>query len=1009
MGPKLILKYLQKLPGKWFLIIIAIVWTLGVGLSWYNITTCIIITAVVVAIWFIYLLIRWLIRRGRAEEEENAAELVPGFEERLVKATELAKNSPWYLVIGPESSGKTSLLGNLNLDFSYIDALQEKSIRHGIETTQNCDLFLTKEAIALDTAGRYLTYGNEAQVKREWFALLSLLSKHRRERPIEGLVIAIDADRLLQIHQDVMEKEATILRDHITEIVSRLGVTFPVYLVFTKCDLIYGFREFFDDLSRGERSQVWGATLKSDQQENPEAVFREGCKQLFDSLIARRKVKLASTKTQEKNEVYTFPVEFDEACQKLTYFVSVLLPSRSKERPLFRGFYFTSGTQGEGSPVDFVMQNVVSSFSPQPSSKASSGDALDANGFFIKDLFHKVVFPDRGLDKPTSSTERRKKTMRLVFCAVVIALFAILATMFTVSYFHNKGLMNDTGDQTARIAGTTSDTQPGEKLKRFEDLRKSIVQLERRRLFSLPWQGRRNDVADAARRLYLRERYGSDAGWETNLRRKIEIPVGVFKAEADILQPIEKANIKAVANGKTYKLKTNKEGATRLRMKVEDGRADVAFSTDHQEPGYELQDEQIYQIQPGELTSKKSIEFIFSKLGRVIAVHCVDQFGQDLTGVPVSIIEQVEESKEYGPETSNEQGIAQIKLEAPEGRVLALYYGNSPTNYQEGQPDMITIQAGQSRYAIEKQLRRKIEIFVTAFEGTNPKPGITISIEGKTLGVTEPDGRLKAHGDTVPTQRNVTAKPVPKQMKVEQTSSGYSIALEYAPAVITTTPPVKPEPEPEPPPLRALQFFSESQKPIPNMEVWVYLAEGERKSFDSLDEMAFESDGKQFRLARLDSTIDSKGNLEIPREAEKHQLLLYHPDYWPEKLEWRQTAQPIQMVDIKQERSLNDFDKARIDGAEYYFHSAQQDQNPDEAIKKYQKAIRLVPRPKHYLRLGWRHYYDKEQVTIALKEATTGLELKLLDDPEADEAPEAVELTVEQQLRELAKTLQLMQ
>ena len=35
----------------------------------------------------------------------------------------------------------------------------------------------------------------------------------------------------------------------------------PVYVLFTKADLLAGFTEFFDDLDRDERAQVWGMTF----------------------------------------------------------------------------------------------------------------------------------------------------------------------------------------------------------------------------------------------------------------------------------------------------------------------------------------------------------------------------------------------------------------------------------------------------------------------------------------------------------------------------------------------------------------------------------------------------------------------------------------------------------------------------------------------------------------------------------------------------------------------------
>ena len=41
----------------------------------------------------------------------------------------------------------------------------------------------------------------------------------------------------------------------------------PVYALFTKADLIAGFTEFFDDLDRECRNQVWGVTFPLDKAE----------------------------------------------------------------------------------------------------------------------------------------------------------------------------------------------------------------------------------------------------------------------------------------------------------------------------------------------------------------------------------------------------------------------------------------------------------------------------------------------------------------------------------------------------------------------------------------------------------------------------------------------------------------------------------------------------------------------------------------------------------------------
>ena len=114
---------------------------------------------------------------------------------------------------------------------------------------------------------------------------------------------------------------------------------------------------------------------------------------------------------------------------------------------------------------------------------------------------------------------------------------------------------------------------------------------------------------------------------------------------------------------------------------------------------------------------------------------------------------------------------------------------------------------------------------------TRSKPGVSISIDGSGIGVTDPDGQLVAISDIIPNSRNVVAVPPAHTVTVEQNSSGYSIVLEYEYKVIS-----KP-----PPPLR-LGIVNESEQPISNVEIWRYL-EDDGNGSSSSNEMQFELAG----------------------------------------------------------------------------------------------------------------------------------------------------------------------
>ncbi len=91
-----------------------------------------------------------------------------------------------------------------------------------------------------------------------WEGFLGLLKKHRRRRPINGVIVSVSVQDLLTQTEEERLRHARTIRTRIDELMAKLEVRFPVYLMFTKADLISGFNEFFEDLGKEEREQVWG-------------------------------------------------------------------------------------------------------------------------------------------------------------------------------------------------------------------------------------------------------------------------------------------------------------------------------------------------------------------------------------------------------------------------------------------------------------------------------------------------------------------------------------------------------------------------------------------------------------------------------------------------------------------------------------------------------------------------------------------------------------------------------
>jgi type VI secretion system protein ImpL len=143
---------------------------------------------------------------------------------------------PWYVIIGPPGSGKTTALVNSGLNFPLAAQLGAGAIR-GVGGTRNCDWWFTDEAVLLDTAGRYTTQDSHAQVdKAAWLGFLDLLKTQRASRPIDGAFIAISLSDLLQSSDSERAAHVAAIRSRVQELYSQLGVRFPVYVMLTKCD-----------------------------------------------------------------------------------------------------------------------------------------------------------------------------------------------------------------------------------------------------------------------------------------------------------------------------------------------------------------------------------------------------------------------------------------------------------------------------------------------------------------------------------------------------------------------------------------------------------------------------------------------------------------------------------------------------------------------------------------------------------------------------------------------------
>lgn len=372
---------------------------------------------------------------------------------------------PWYVIIGPPGSGKTTALVNSGLHFPLAAQLGAGAIR-GVGGTRNCDWWFTDQAVLLDTAGRYTTQDSHAQVdKAAWLGFLDLLKTQRSRRPIDGAFIAISLSDLLLGTDAERAAHAAAIRLRIQELHTQLGVRFPIYLMLTKLDLVPGFMEFFDALSKEDRAQVWGMTFALDDGKSPQGPLQDFERE-FAGLELRLNERLVERLQQERDParrdlIYGFPQQFAALRQSLQSFLDgVFKPNAFEERALLRGVYFTSGTQ-EGSPIDRLIGSMAQSMNLDRQQLARQTGT--GRSYFIERLFTAVAFAEQGLMGVDPKVERRRKWIARGVLAATVAMVVLVGTLWLVSYNANQAYIAQVDQKVAPLGQSVQNLSPAQR------------------------------------------------------------------------------------------------------------------------------------------------------------------------------------------------------------------------------------------------------------------------------------------------------------------------------------------------------------------------------------------------------------------------------------------------------------------------------------------------------------------------------------------------------------------
>ena len=339
---------------------------------------------------------------------------------------------PWYVIVGEPGSGKTEALRHSNIGFppGLHDPLQ------GAGGTINMNWWFTDKAVILDTAGRLMFEEVPAGTTSEWQEFLKLLRTYRYNCPINGLLLVIPADTLITDTADQIKSKANKIAEQLHQIQRVLEVRFPVFVSITKCDLINGFREFFDNVTDPDLQQQimgWSNPSPLDEEFKPEQVSQH--LETVCERLRRRRLGLmldpvhtddpSGHRINQVDALYALPQSLARIAPRLRHYLDhVFAGGVWTGKPLFlRGIYFTSSMR-EGSVLDEELAEALG----VPVKSIQEGREWERErSYFLRDLFLDKIFKEKGLVTRAIHAGRQRSARKAIVLAAGFISALVLA------------------------------------------------------------------------------------------------------------------------------------------------------------------------------------------------------------------------------------------------------------------------------------------------------------------------------------------------------------------------------------------------------------------------------------------------------------------------------------------------------------------------------------------------------------------------------------------------------
>lgn len=423
-------------------------WTIAEYQPFSSLGIRLLITAIYVIVflcWWSYLIIKKLKQLELKQKEFKEKVRDPLLEDVniqnrylkhwLVKLKEHYKNEreavyqlPWYMVIGEQQSGKSTLLAE---GYPFTTLYQPEK---NDQPDSLVDALLGEQAVIFDVNGILINQpntddsGKPKLYNRLWFSFLSWLVKERYKQPLNGVILTIDLHEFVSTSKTKQDEILFNLHQRILDIYQTLQCELPVYLVFTKLDLFYGFEAMYQKLDKHQRDSILGVTFADGKEweKELEMFWSNWVRQMN---LAIPDMMLNGVDNQQRSSLFSFTRQMHGIHDYLRYIISNLTLNQDKDKFNFRGVYLVSSTQ-KGQMDDIFVKTTSEQYhlnvQPYP-----TWPIMQSYPYFSIQLFKEVL-----LAEPNLAGYNQKSEQRYVRRVKLFTAFSILCSVGLIGISH---------------------------------------------------------------------------------------------------------------------------------------------------------------------------------------------------------------------------------------------------------------------------------------------------------------------------------------------------------------------------------------------------------------------------------------------------------------------------------------------------------------------------------------------------------------------------------------------